>query len=168
MPTRPAARSAGPRKRRKHDHQDEDLADFDADVEREQRNQQMGARELEVLLQAVREAEAVHQAEQASDQHAPFEVDAHDVLERHVDDRCGDRRLDEGREPCARRREIEGRAQQRERMRDREDGDDRQDLPPAAQRNHQAKQEQQMIVAGEDVRDAEPDEAGRGANPAWG
>ena len=125
----------------------------------------MGPGELEVLLEAVREAEAVHEPEQARDQDAPLEVDAHDVLERHVDDRCSDGRLDEGREPRARRRQIERRAQQRERMRDGENGDDRQDLPPATQRNHQAKQEEQMIVAGKDVRDAEPDEARGSADP---
>src|SRR5437773_6704475 len=119
----------------------------------------MGPGELEVLLEAVREAEAVDQSEQARDQDAPLELDAHDVLERHVDDRCGDCRLDERWEPFTRWREIEGRAQQRERMRDRENRDHRQDLPPATQWNHQAKQETQMIVAGEDVRDAEPGES---------
>ena len=117
-------------------------------------------------LRPVREPEAVHQAEQPGDQDAALDLDADDVLERHVDDRRGDRRLDERREPGAAGREVERRAEQRERVRDREHRDHRQDLPPSAQRDHQAEQEQEVVVAGQDVRDAEPDEAARGVQPA--
>ena len=118
----------------------------------------MGPGELQFLLEAVRKAEAVDESEQHREQDAPPKIDADDVLERHVDDRQRDHRLDERREPRARWREIERRADQRERMRDRETGDDRQELAHAAQRNHQAKQEEQVVEAVEDVRDAEPGE----------
>jgi hypothetical protein len=58
-------------KSRQHDHEDEDLADFNADVECEERDQQMGPGELEVLLEAVRETEAVHKSKQARDNNEP-------------------------------------------------------------------------------------------------
>jgi len=64
----------GPPEQRQHREQDEqhaDLADLDADVERQERDEQVGPRELEVLLQPIGEAEAVHQAEEPGDQPPP-------------------------------------------------------------------------------------------------
>ena len=79
--------------RRHEDEQHEQLAELDADVEREQRRQEVRAGELQRLPQREREAEAVHQAEGERDDPAalPEVRRSDDVLERHVDDRGGDR-----------------------------------------------------------------------------
>ena len=105
------------------------------------------------------------EAEEPRDQPSPSEIGADDVLERHVDDRGCDRRLDEGREPRARRRQPIGRAEQGEGVGDREGGDDRHDLPQADERNHQAEQEEQVVDPAQDVRDAEHHEPRRGPVP---
>ena len=49
------------------DHEHEKLAELDADIEREQRRQQMRAGELQRVLEHEREAEPVHEAEQEGD-----------------------------------------------------------------------------------------------------
>jgi len=85
--------------RRHHDHQHQQLAELDADVEREQRGEQVRAGELHRVLQAEREAEPVHEAEQERDQPSAMRPLDGDVLQRHVDDRRGDERLDERRKP---------------------------------------------------------------------
>ena len=89
---------------------------------------------------------------------------AHDVLERHVHDRHRDQRLDQRREPQRARREVEGRGDERDRMRDGERRDDEDERAEAPERNHQAEQKQQVIGAVEDVPKAE---ARRTAAAAW-
>ena len=54
----------------------EQLAELDADVEREQRRQQVRAGELQRLPQREREAEAVHEAEPERDQPAAVQRSA--------------------------------------------------------------------------------------------
>ena len=61
--------------------------------------------------------------------------------------------------------EMEGGADQRERVRYGERRDDRQDLPPAPQGNDQAQKKKQMIEAGQDMLHPEPDETACGAPP---
>jgi hypothetical protein len=64
-----------------------------------ERGHEVRSRELQFLPQREREPEAVHQAEGESDDPAAAHVAADDVLEREVDDRSGDQRLHERREP---------------------------------------------------------------------
>ena len=78
------------RKQRHQHHQHRDLAELDADVEGEQRRDEVRAGELQRFAQREREAEAVHQAERERHHPAPVRAGADDVLERHVDDRRGD------------------------------------------------------------------------------
>src|SRR5690348_6494644 len=89
----PARRQPAPQQceQRQHDAQHCELADLDADVERQQREDEMLAGELQRVAERVREAEAVHEPEQARDQLAPPDRGRHDVLERGVDDGRRDR-----------------------------------------------------------------------------
>ena len=91
---------------------------------------------------------------------------ADDVLERHVDDRDGDQRLDERRKPQRVGREAERGRDQRDRVRDGEGGDDEHERPQAAERDHEAGDEQQVVGAVEDVQEARLDEAQRRLVPA--
>ena len=160
--------------------QHEQLTELDADVERQQRREQMRAGELQRLAQREREAEAVNQPEAERDRPAPVQRAparrpvgapaagraANDVLERHVDDRDGDQRLDQRRKPERVGREVVRRCDQRHRMRDRERRDDDDQRAEPAERDHQAEQEQQVIDAVEDVEEAVLDEAQRRLVPA--
>ena len=58
---------------RNQDHQHEQLPELDADVERQQRRQQVRAGELQRLAQREREPEAVNQPEAEGDRPAPLE-----------------------------------------------------------------------------------------------
>ena len=89
-----------------------------------------------------------------------------DVLERHVDDRHGDERLDQRRKPQRARRHVVGGRDERDRVGDGEGGDDRHQRADAAERNHQAEQEQQVIHAAQDVEEPVHDEAPRRLEPA--
>ena len=153
------------RERGQHHGQHRDLSDLDPDVERKQRDEQVGAGELEIFLQAVGEAEAVHEPEKPGHQPAPLQISADDVLQGHVDDGRGDRRLDEGREPVAGGGEPVRRAEQRERVRDGESRDDTDDLPETEEGDDQAEQEEQVIEPAQDVPDPEPYEAAGGLVP---
>jgi len=75
------------------------LSELDADVERKERDEEMGARELEVLAQSVREAEPVNESEERCDHDASLDADTDDVFKRHVDDGGCDQRLHQRREP---------------------------------------------------------------------
>ena len=108
-----------------HEHeQEKHLADLDAEIEGEQRGDEMVAGELQLVAQDEGEAEAVHDAEGEGDHPAALDGGADDVLERHVDDGGGDQRLDERRKPERVRHEAEGGGDQRDRMRHREGGDE--------------------------------------------
>ena len=107
----------------------------------------------------------MHEPEEPGHQPAPLEIGADDVLQGHVDDRRGDRRLDEGREPVACGSEPVRRAEQRERVRDGESGDDADDLAQAEKGDDQAEHEEQVVESAQDVPDPEPDEAAGGLVP---
>src|SRR5262249_22701255 len=92
---------------------------------------------------------------------------ADDVLERHVEDRGRNQRLDERREPERVRREIVRRREQRGRMRHREGGDDADQRAEAAERDDETEEKQQVIDAVEDVTESQADEAERRLMPAW-
>ena len=64
------------------------------------------------------------------------------------------------------RRQIERRRDERDRVRDREGGDDDDERPEAAERDHQAEQEEQVVGAVENVKEARDDEAPRRLVPA--
>ena len=81
------------------------------------------------------------------------------VFEGRVNDRDRDQHFHERTEPRALRGETESRAEQRDRVRQGEAGDDRKQRAHATERNDEAEHEQQMIEAGQDVLDAEPDKS---------
>ena len=155
------------RERRQNDRQHEELTELDADVEREQRRQQVRSRELKRLPQRERKAESMHQAKAERNHPAALDVGAHHILQRHVDDGRRDQRFDERRKPERVGGEVEGRGEQRNRMRDgerRDDGDERSD---AAERNDEAEQEQQMVGAVQDVLESELHEVPYRLMPPW-
>ena len=77
------------------------------------------------------------------------------VLDRHVDDRRRDQRLDQRRKPLARGDEAEGGGEQRDRVGHRERGDDLEEIPAeSAERDHDTQQEEEMIESAENVADA--------------
>jgi hypothetical protein len=130
-------------------------------------------RELERLAERERESEAVDEAEAERDRQTPAQPGRrpaaqreHDVLERHVDDRRGDERLDERGEPQPAGRDAERRGGERDRVGDGERRDDEHERAEAAEGDHQAEDEQQVVGAIEDVLEAEPDEGERRLVPA--
>ena len=151
----------------RHQHrQHQQLAQLDPHVERQQRREQVRARELQGLAQGEREPEPVHQPEQERDGPPALHVGAEDVLDRHVHDRRGDERLDQRREPQGVGREVVGRGEQGHRVGDGEGGDDdREGLEPP-EGDDQAGEEQQVVGAVEDVLEAHDHEAERGLVPA--
>src|SRR2546422_871726 len=200
-----------PSERGDYDDEYEQLTELDANVERQERGQQMRAGELQRRAQREREAEAVHETEGEGNHPTTLERRAckarrgvralgalrawrsraghkrlrpprarrrerqgrgrgparvNDVLERHVDDRGRDQRLDERREPQRVGREVVRRGNERDRMRNGERRHDRDKRPETAEWNHQAEQEQQVIDAVEDVEGSELDELQRGLTPA--
>src|SRR5438552_15467477 len=72
---------------RDEQHEHEELPKLDADIEREQRREQVRPGELQRLAQSEREAEPVNQPEPESDQpstlEAALDLAPDDVLERH-------------------------------------------------------------------------------------
>ena len=144
---------------RHEDHEHEKLAELDADIEREQRRQEMRSGELQRVLEHEGEAEPVHEPEREGYDPARGRVRFHDVLERHVEDRHRDQRLDQRRKPQRLRRELVGGCDQRDRVRDRERGHDRDERAEAAERDDEQEQKQQVVGAFEDVLEAEHDEA---------
>ena len=74
--------------RRDQQHEHEQLPQLDADVERQQRGQQMRAGELQRLAQREREPEAVHEAEGERHEPAAFQRQARRVR-RTRDERSG-------------------------------------------------------------------------------
>ncbi len=137
---------------RRDDHnQHRQLAELDADVEREERRQQVRPGELQRLPEREREAEAVHQAEAERHQPATLRVLDGDVLERHVHDRRGDQRFDERREPERARGHVVGRGDERNRVRDGERRNHRDQPAKPAERDDQAEEKQQMVGAAQDM-----------------
>ena len=108
----------------------------------------------------------MHQPEPERDHPAPAELRRDDVLERHVDDRDGDERLDERREPQSVGREAVRRGNQRDRVRDRERCDDGDERSQSTERDDEAEQKQQVIDPVEDVVEPELDELQRRLVPA--
>ena len=143
-----AARS-NPDEQRRDEHDDDELADLDADVEREERPAQRAARQIH-LAKHVREPEAVDQAERKGDPRARVAAAGADqqVVGAHVDDAERDGRLD-----GARRRDDHAQRRQRQRdaVRYRKRGDDQQQLLEGAAQQQQADEKQQMIGADQNV-----------------
>ena len=72
MPMRSGGRCRNSRSEHRHEqHEHQQLAELDADVERQQRGQQVRSGELQRFAQGERETEAVHQAEREGDDPAP-------------------------------------------------------------------------------------------------
>src|SRR5206468_346511 len=77
----------------------EELAQLDAEIERQQARSEMGTRELKSAAEIERETEAVHQPESEGEQPATLQPGADDVLEGHIEHRQRDRHFDQRREP---------------------------------------------------------------------
>src|SRR5262245_8541909 len=79
------------------------LPELDADVEREQRHEQVRPGELQRLPQGERESESMNQTEPESDHpsapEAVLEAAPDDVFERHIYDGDRDQRFNERRKP---------------------------------------------------------------------
>ena len=114
----------------------------------------MDAGKLQRLPECEREPESVRETEREREHPAAPEARRDQILERHVENRRGNQRVDERRKPDRARRHVVGRRDQRHRVRDRERGDDRDERARIPERNDQAEQKQQVIGAGEDVREA--------------
>ena len=108
------------------DHEQEQLPELHAHVERGECREQVTPGELQPFAEREREAEAVNEAEPEGHHPAVFEPVRRqdDVLEREPDDRRRDQHLDQRREPARRGREAECREAERERVCDGEGGDD--------------------------------------------
>jgi len=166
---RRAARAGDDDGQRQADHQQ--LAELDAEIEREQRQQEPAAWQAD-LAQHRGESQAVHQPEAEHQKPAPSRRARDQVLEADVGDREGDRRFDPpGGEPSR----AEDLGDERERVGDGEGADDRhgaaQGLPRRRRLRHgvsvwrcsrpdsggqqQRHQKRQVVVAGQDVRDTE-------------
>src|SRR5437764_950964 len=108
--------------------------------------------------QRIGEAEPVHQAEPKSDgETVPRPTLAAHVLDRHPDDRQRDQRLDHRRR---RVHQAEHRHRQGDAVRQGEHRGDAEHPPEIRGTDQQCEQEQQMVVSGQDVLDAETDKAG--------
>ena len=129
----------------------------------------MRAGELQRLAQRVGETEAMNEAEPGGEQPAPREPaprGLNDILQRHVNDGNCDQRLDERREPQADRNETEGSRDQRDRVADREGGDNDDEQSQPAEWNHEAEQEQEVVDAAKDMQHAVGQERQGGLLPA--
>src|SRR3989442_13971782 len=73
----------------------EELTKLDADIERQQRSQQVRSGELQRLAEREREAESVNETEPEGDHLPALQIAVDDVLERHVEEGDGDERFDE-------------------------------------------------------------------------
>ena len=146
-------------------HQYKQLPQLHADIERQQRRQDVGAGELQRVAQDEGKAESMHQAEEEGDDPAPGRMFDHDILQRHINDRDRDQGFDQGREPPHIRSIAIGRGDQGNGMGHREGGDDGNQGANAAERNDQAEQEEQMIDAFQDVMKAHHHEAACGVVP---
>ena len=102
----------------------------------------MSTRKLERLPQREGETEPVDEAECKRDQPPLLQPNAQDVLERHVDDRHRDERFHERLKPQRVWREVEGRGDERHRVRKRERGHDCHEWTDAAKRNHDTGEKQ--------------------------
>ena len=131
------------------------LAELDADVESEERRQQMRSGELQRLAKGEREAEAVNEAEPERDEPAALELGSDDVLERHVDDRDRDEHLDERRKPQRARREAQRGREQGDGVRDGERRYDRDERTDPPEGDHEANDEQQVVDAVHDVPESQ-------------
>lgn len=138
---------------RYHGGDDRHLAELDADVEGEQRRQHTGALPHSQLHQHAGEAEAVNQAEREGQRDRLRRPNpGSEIACRHVYDRRRDGRLDDGRWKI---RETEHRRRQGQRVSDGECRDQAHDDGRRARGQQQREQEQKVIVARDDVLDAE-------------
>ena len=128
---------------------------------------QLRAGELQCLSQRERKPESVYEAERERDHPAALaRCLRRRFFEGHVDDRCRDRGFDERREPERVRRQIVCGCQERERVPDSERRDHEYEWPEAAERDHQAEQEQQVIGSIQDVEEPSSTEPQRRLMPS--
>ena len=148
-------RAPHPDEERIHERDDRHLTELDPQVEREHRQQDAPADLDEALLQLGREAEAVHEAKEKRQQPAAGKRLSHrtEVLDRHVDDRRGDQQLREARRDP---QDPEPRQEERHAVGDGERGDDQEQLAQAGDREQQRQEKGDVVVAHEDVVDAQP------------
>ncbi len=150
------ARAPHPDEDRQEQGDHERLTGFHAEVEAEERQCQVADRQME-RAQGGRETEAVDEAEEEADEPAQGRhVAEEDVLEGHVDDGRGDDALNE---PLGHGDEAEDSQGQRDAVGDGEGSDDLEERQEAASAEQQGPEEEEVVVAGEDVLDAELEEA---------
>src|SRR5262249_46974009 len=146
---------AQPPQERERERYDERLSELHAEIERDQRPEQWRAVPTEpARSQRPREPEAMNQAKAQRDGPTPLRILAPpQVLDTHVHDRQRNQRLDQA---ARRGHHAERGERERERVRERKTADNRQNAawPPA--HDQQPKQEQEVIVARQNVLDAEP------------
>src|SRR5438132_11203432 len=107
----------------------------------------------------------MHQSETTCNKPTAAQVGANDVLDGRVNDRGGNRHFDEWREPGALGRQMKRGSEKRDGVCERESSDHGDKPAQAAERNDETEQKQQMVDAGQDVFDAEQDEAAGGVVP---
>src|SRR2546422_6144364 len=139
---------------RDDDGHDDDLSDLDADVEEEQRGDEAGGREVHVL-QDVRKAEAVHEAEQEAHQPSLVEPREEQILEGHVRDAERDACLHQRR---GQRHDVERGEGKGHAVGDRERGHDLDDSEQRAPDQEETQQERDVIVAQKDVMNSHAEE----------
>src|SRR6185436_8106143 len=122
--------------------------------------------ELQRLAKRERKPEAVHQTKTERDHPPSLDSRADDVFERHVDDRGRNQQFDEWGEPQRCRCESLCRCDERDGMRNRERSDDCNQWPEPAHRDYEAKHEQEMVDAPQDVPEAELHECQRRLMPS--
>ena len=130
------------REHRQRDHEHEQLAQFDADVERKQRHAARCDPANCSSDASMNEKPKPCTSPNRPRQPTALQVRPNDVLHRHIQDRRRDQGFDQRREPVSRRYHAVGGGDQGDRVRDRERGDDA-DEPPveSAKRQDQTQQE---------------------------
>src|ERR1043166_1912613 len=148
MAARPLASLTQHRKRRRHQDDDEKLADLDAYIKGEERPAQCPPRQLH-FTQDVGESEPVNEAERERNQ-APHiaAVLREKVVGPDVDDAQRNRRLNQ---PRRRRDDVQRRERQRDAVGHRERRDDDQQLTDRSAKQQQADEEQEVVWPDEDV-----------------
>ena len=126
----------------------------------------MGPAEGQHVPERGGETEAVYESESEHGHPAPAQSGRDDVLQRHVHDRGRDHCFNERDEPEGGGRQTQRCGDQRNRVRDREGGDEDHEYSQPLKGDNQAQQEQEVIHAVEDVGEAQPHEAKRGLVPA--
>src|SRR5215475_346458 len=143
-----------PQQERKYEGDDHDLPNLHADVESRERGHRR-VRWQPDLLQRTGEAEAVNEPENECHPPATVHIAREKVLGRYKHDRCGDRGFDDGAWDYDNLQRSKG---QRDRVSNREGGDDLDHRPQMIRPKHDRGKECDVIVAEKDVLDTGLDE----------